>query len=67
MHIRYGFDIELSLSQPTAVVTLMDVHSSRRRDVVQERRLRVNQDIIAKSSWTRWAIYAVDCLRTQDP
>jgi len=31
MLIRYGFDIELSLFQPTALITVMDIHPSRRR------------------------------------
>ena len=48
MRIHYGFDIELSLSQPTTVVTLMDVHSSRSGDVIQERSLRVNQNILTQ-------------------
>jgi transglutaminase-like putative cysteine protease len=36
MLIRYGFDIRLSLSQPVLVTTLMDVHPSRRSQIVHE-------------------------------
>ena len=35
MQIRYGFDIELELFQPTTIVTLMDVHPSRASDIVE--------------------------------
>ncbi len=34
MHIRYGFDIEISLPQETTIVTMMDVHPERQRDIV---------------------------------
>lgn len=40
MHIRYGFDIELGLSGPTTLVTLMDIHPDRRADIVAEEPLR---------------------------
>jgi transglutaminase-like putative cysteine protease len=33
MHIRYGYDIELICDHPTPLVTLLDVHPSRRNDV----------------------------------
>jgi hypothetical protein len=45
MQIRYGFDIELELLQPTTIVTVMDIHPSRRSDVVEESGLHCNQDI----------------------
>jgi transglutaminase-like putative cysteine protease len=45
MQIRYGFDIELELLQPTTIVTVMDIHPSRRSDVVEESGLHRNQDI----------------------
>jgi transglutaminase-like putative cysteine protease len=45
MHIRYGFDIELSLPQPTTVVTVMDVHPSRKSDVTEEGGVHTNQEI----------------------
>lgn len=44
MHIRYGFDIELQFSQPTTLITVLDVHPSRRGDIVRE------QDLSALSS-----------------
>jgi transglutaminase-like putative cysteine protease len=36
MLIRYGFDIELEFSQRTTLIAAMDVHPSRRRDIVEE-------------------------------
>ncbi len=33
MHIRYGYEIELVCDQPTPLVTMLDVHPSRRSDV----------------------------------
>jgi transglutaminase-like putative cysteine protease len=36
MLIRYGFDIELELPQRTTLIAAMDVHPSRRRDIVEE-------------------------------
>ena len=36
MHIRYGFDIEITLPQETAIVTLMDVHPERHADIVEQ-------------------------------
>jgi transglutaminase-like putative cysteine protease len=45
MRIRYGFDIELTLFQPTTIVTLMDVHPSRRRHVSNERPFHSSTDI----------------------
>jgi transglutaminase-like putative cysteine protease len=44
MQIRYGFDIELELFQPTTIVTVMDVHPSRRPDILEESGLHCNQD-----------------------
>src|ERR1700732_4429877 len=45
MQIRYGFNIELTLIQPTTLVTLMDVHPSRRRDILEERGFHASQPI----------------------
>jgi transglutaminase-like putative cysteine protease len=45
MLIRYGFDIELTLLQPTTVVTLMDVHPSRRQDLLKEREFQSSQSV----------------------
>jgi transglutaminase-like putative cysteine protease len=38
MHIRYGFDIELGLTGPTTLVTLMDIHPDRQADIVSQSR-----------------------------
>jgi transglutaminase-like putative cysteine protease len=35
MHIRYGYEIELVCDQQTPLVTMLDVHPSRRSDVTQ--------------------------------
>ena len=45
MMIRYGFDIELALIQPTTLVTLMDVHPSRQGDVMGESGLESSQSV----------------------
>jgi len=36
MLITYGFDIVISVPQPTPLITLLDVHDARRRDLVRE-------------------------------
>ncbi len=40
MHIKIGFDIELAITSPMAIIYLLHVHPSRRADLVQ-------QDIVA--------------------
>jgi transglutaminase-like putative cysteine protease len=45
MQIRYGFHIELILDQPTTLVTLMDIHPSRRGDVIRETPLQSSQPV----------------------
>lgn len=45
MLIRYGFDIEVELFQSTTIVTAMDVHSSVRPNILQERGLETSKDI----------------------
>ncbi|MEJ0050263.1 MAG: transglutaminase family protein [Methylovirgula sp.] len=45
MLIRYGFNIEIELTQPAAVVTAMDVHSSGRGGILRERDFRVSQPV----------------------
>ena len=45
MQIRYGFHIELILDQPTTLVTLMDIHPSRRDDVIRETPLQSSQPV----------------------
>ncbi len=47
MHIRYGFDIALSLVQPTTILTLMDVHSEYRGGIVEEMELQHSRPIPA--------------------
>ncbi len=41
MHIRYGYDITLELAQPATILTMADVHSDFRRDIVEEAELEV--------------------------
>jgi transglutaminase-like putative cysteine protease len=41
MHIRYGFDVALDLAQPTAILTMMDVHSDVRCGVAEESALEL--------------------------
>ncbi len=36
MLIRYGFDIQISVTQATPVISLLDIHDDRRRDIVRE-------------------------------
>lgn len=45
MQIRYGFDIELGLPQPTTIFTVMDVHPSRESDVIEQSGVHTNQEI----------------------
>ena len=40
MRIRYGFTIEIDVTQPTTILTAMDVEQSRRGDIVHERPLK---------------------------
>jgi transglutaminase-like putative cysteine protease len=42
MRIRYGFNIEIEISQPTPLLTAMDIERSRRRDLVSEQPFRVS-------------------------
>lgn len=42
MHIRYGYRIELVCAQPTALVTLLDVHPSRRHDLIRPDEMRAS-------------------------
>jgi len=39
MRIRYGFNIEIDVTQPTTILTAMDVEQDRRGDIVHERSL----------------------------
>jgi len=45
MLIRYGFDIEFDLFQQTTVAAAMDVHPSRRGDVLQESSFTTNPSV----------------------
>jgi transglutaminase-like putative cysteine protease len=36
MLIRYGFEIQISVTQATPVISLLDIHDDRRRDIVRE-------------------------------
>jgi transglutaminase-like putative cysteine protease len=45
MRIRYGFNIEIELTQPAAVVTAMDVHSSARGNILREGDFHVSQPV----------------------
>ncbi|RYE82008.1 MAG: transglutaminase family protein, partial [Hyphomicrobiales bacterium] len=40
MHIRYGYRIELVCEQPSALLTLLDVHPSRRHDLIHPDEMR---------------------------
>jgi transglutaminase-like putative cysteine protease len=42
MLIRYGFDIDVQLWQPTTLVTTMDVHESQRHTIVWEDEFKTN-------------------------
>ena len=42
MRIRYGFTIEIDVSQPMALLTAMDVEQARRGDIVRERPLKIS-------------------------
>lgn len=41
MLIRYGYHVELEFSQPTPLITVLDVHPSRRADIVEEQEMLV--------------------------
>jgi transglutaminase-like putative cysteine protease len=41
MHIRYGYKIEVVCDQPTPLITLLDVHPSRRADVTEPDDMKV--------------------------
>lgn len=42
MLIRYGYHVELEFSQPTPLITVLDVHPSRRGDIVHEQEMFVD-------------------------
>jgi hypothetical protein len=45
MHILYGFEVELDLFQPTTLIAAMDVHPSRKGDVINESGLHSSQPL----------------------
>jgi transglutaminase-like putative cysteine protease len=49
MLIRYGYNIEIELIQPTTIVTAMDVHYSERQNIIRESELKVSQPIPAEA------------------
>jgi transglutaminase-like putative cysteine protease len=54
MHIRYGYEIELVCDKPTPLVTMLDIHPSRRSDVTVPDDMRASSletgDIIDSST-----------------
>src|SRR3954452_16378741 len=46
MLIRLGYDIELELSRPLAVVTLLNVHPSRTADLLEPDELRTTPEVV---------------------
>ena len=42
MQIRYGFNIEIDIAQPTTILTVMDVDPARRHDIIEERPLSIS-------------------------
>jgi len=47
MHIRLGFDIELELAGPTTVVTVLNVHPSRQKDLLEPDKIRISPAVTA--------------------
>lgn len=41
MLIRYGYTVELEFSQPTPVITILDIHPERRHDILNEKELTI--------------------------
>ena len=49
MLIRYGFDIDIQLWQPTTLITAMDVHRSQRNAIVEENEFQTSR--VFACSW----------------
>jgi transglutaminase-like putative cysteine protease len=49
MLIRYGFDIDIQLWQPTTLITTMDVHESQREAVVWENEFETSAGLCAET------------------
>jgi hypothetical protein len=45
MLIRLGYDIELEISRPMAVITVLNVHPSRTADMIEPDQLRLSPSI----------------------
>jgi transglutaminase-like putative cysteine protease len=45
MIIRYGFNIEISVAQTTPLITLLDVHDSRRAEIIRESPFLTRPDV----------------------
>ena len=45
MRVRYGFDIDIQLSQPTTLITAMDVHRSQRNAIVEENEFQTSTGV----------------------
>ena len=56
MLIRYGFDIDIRLWQPTTLITTMDVHESQREAVVGEAEFETSRVLAFKPGLTMRAI-----------
>ena len=55
MLIRYGFDLEIMLWQPTTLITAMDVHESQREAIVWENEFETSPSSACKRFSTKMA------------
>jgi hypothetical protein len=49
MLIRYGFDIDVQLWQPTTLITAMDVHESQRAAIVWQNEFQISSGVRAQT------------------
>ena len=56
MLIRYGFDINIQLWQPTTLITAMDVHRSQRNAIVEENEFQTSTGARVRRGMTMTAI-----------
>ena len=56
MLVRYGFDIDIQLWQPTTLITAMDVHRSQRNAIVEENEFQTSRVFAFAAGMTRKAI-----------
>ncbi|CAN5143931.1 transglutaminase family protein [soil metagenome] len=47
MLIRYGYTVDLEFSQPTPVITVLDIHPERRADIVTEEEMAVSPPVLS--------------------